>query len=487
MSAFVSRLSIARKASAVRGFQQLLRPTTISSISRHMMSTKTDADLEGDRRVLTLKNLMGRSLILNRPEALNALTHPMVLAMKKHLLGWQKSDLCNVVILRSNSPRAFCAGGDVVRVSSEWESGNQRGAMQFFWDEYSVNHLIASYEKPVVALLDGYTMGGGVGLSVHAAFRVATESTVFAMPETKIGFFPDVGATFFLPRMDGQTGVYLGLTGQRLKGRDLVYAGVATHFVPSERLPMLEKRLQEIDVVDYDVVNRAIEEFVAQPEAGQMEYSLAGVRDAIDRCFRFNKVESIVEALRQETEAEGVVAEWAARTLEQLMGMSPSSLKLTLEQLRKGRTCSIQESFALELRLAERRLSSHDMHEGIQALLVRKSNDPQWQPSTIDAVDMQKLHAEYFETRGNYEMQFLDPANFEEYPHSYGLPSEKEVGEFVRGENPQAGDFGLTRNEVVAFFVKGSGHKIGVKEKVNWVLDRKTRLLPDSSVLQWIK
>ncbi|KAJ2084618.1 3-hydroxyisobutyryl-CoA hydrolase [Coemansia sp. S100] len=451
------------------------------------MSTKTEADLEGDRRVLTLKNLMGRSLILNRPEALNALTHPMVLAMKKHLLGWQKSDLCNVVILRSNSPRAFCAGGDVVRVSSEWESGNQRGAMQFFWDEYSVNHLIASYEKPVVALLDGYTMGGGVGLSVHAAFRVATESTVFAMPETKIGFFPDVGATFFLPRMDGQTGVYLGLTGQRLKGRDLVYAGVATHFVPSERLPMLEKRLQEIDVVDYDVVNRAIEEFVAQPEAGQMEYSLADVRDAIDRCFRFNKVESIVEALRQETEAEGVVAEWAARTLEQLMGMSPSSLKLTLEQLRKGRTCSIQESFALELRLAERRLSSHDMHEGIQALLVRKSNDPQWQPSTIDAVDMQKLHAEYFETRGNYEMQFLDTANFEEYPHSYGLPSEKEVGEFVRGENPQAGDFGLTRNEVVAFFVKGSGHKIGVKEKVNWVLDRKTRLLPDSSVLQWIK
>ncbi|KAJ2831929.1 3-hydroxyisobutyryl-CoA hydrolase, partial [Coemansia sp. 'formosensis'] len=383
-----------------------------------MLSTKTEADLEGDRRVLTLKNLTGRSLILNRPEALNALTHPMVLAIKKHLQGWQKSDLCNVVILRSNSPRAFCAGGDVVRVSSDWESGNRAGAMQFFSDEYSVNHLIASYEKPVVALLDGYTMGGGVGLSVHAAFRVATESTVFAMPETKIGFFPDVGATFFLPRMDGQTGVYLGLTGQRLKGRDLVYAGIATHYVPSERLPMLEKRLQEIDVVDYDVVNRAIEEFVAQPEGANLEYSLAEVREAIDRCFRFNKMENILEALRQEAEAEGVVAEWAARTLEQLAGMSPSSLKITLEQLRKGRTCNIQESFSLELRLAERRLASHDMHEGIQSLLVRKSNDAQWQPPSVEEVDMRQMHAEYFETRSEYEMKFLDAAAFEEYPHA---------------------------------------------------------------------
>ncbi|KAJ1815885.1 3-hydroxyisobutyryl-CoA hydrolase [Coemansia sp. RSA 2671] len=451
------------------------------------MSTKTEADLEGDRRILTLKNLMGRSLILNRPEALNALTHPMVLAIKKHLLGWQKSELCNVIILRSNSPRAFCAGGDVVRVSSDWESGNQRGAMQFFMDEYAVNHLIASYEKPIVALLDGYTMGGGVGLSMHAAFRVATESTVFAMPETNIGFFPDVGASFFLPRMDGQTGMYLGLTGQRLKGRDLVYAGIATHFVPSERLPMLEKRLQEIDVVDYNVVNRAIEEFVAQPEGGEIEYSLAGVREAIDRCFRFNKVENIVEALRQEAEVEGVEGEWAGRTLERLMGMSPSSLKLTLEQLRKGGACNIQEAFAMELRLAEGRLGSHDMHEGIQALLVRKSNDPQWQPPSVEAVDMAKMYLEYFERRSDYQMEFLGGAAFNEYPYAFGLPSEKEIGGFVRGENPQAGDFALTRGEVVAFFVRESGNKVGVREKVNWVLDRKTRLMPDSSVLQWVK
>ncbi|KAJ2582338.1 3-hydroxyisobutyryl-CoA hydrolase [Coemansia sp. RSA 1836] len=182
-----------------------------------------------------------------------------------------------------------------------------------------------------------------------------------------------------------------------------------------------------------------------------------------------------------------VVGEWAGRTLEQLEKMSPESLKLTLEQLRKGRACNIQEAFALELRLAERRLASHDMHEGIAALLVRKSGDPQWKPATVGEVNMRQLHAEYFETRGQYQVDFVNDTAFEQYPHAFGLPSEAEVGAFVRGENPQAGDFGLTRSEVMAFFVKSSGNKVGVREKVAWILDRKTRELADSSVLQWIK
>ncbi|KAJ1932018.1 3-hydroxyisobutyryl-CoA hydrolase, partial [Kickxella alabastrina] len=221
------------------------------------ISTKPTS--EGDRDVLTVNNLTGRSLVLNRPKALNSLTHPMVQSIRRHLQEWRQSDLCDIVILRSNSAKAFCAGGDVVDVSNKWTRGDRSAAMRFFQDEYQTNHLIATYEKPLVALLNGYTMGGGVGLSMHAPFRVATESTVFAMPETKIGFFPDVGATFFLPRMDGQTGTYLGLTGQRLKGRDLLYAGIATHYVPSERLPMLEKRLQEIGTRDHAVINQAIE------------------------------------------------------------------------------------------------------------------------------------------------------------------------------------------------------------------------------------
>ncbi|KAJ1901880.1 3-hydroxyisobutyryl-CoA hydrolase [Kickxella alabastrina] len=461
-----------------------------SDLGGAKISTKPTS--EGDRDVLTVNNLTGRSLVLNRPKALNSLTHPMVQSIRRHLQEWRQSDLCDVVILRSNSAKAFCAGGDVVDVSNKWTRGDRSAAMRFFQDEYQTNHLIATYEKPLVALLNGYTMGGGVGLSMHAPFRVATESTVFAMPETKIGFFPDVGATFFLPRMDGQTGTYLGLTGQRLKGRDLLYAGIATHYVPSERLPMLEKRLQEIGTRDHAVINQAIEEFSAQPEGrSEIEYSLAPLRNAIDRCFAFNNMEAIVEALKQETEQP----EWARQTLAMLSAVSPSSLKLTLEQLRTGRRLNIQQAFALELRLAEHRLGSADMHEGIAALLVRKTNDPQWQPSTLEAVDMRALHKEYFEgnsgSAGKTEYQQLSFINadaaFDQYPHAFGLPSEREILAVVSGENPQAGDFGMNRAQVLQFFEREKAGKIGVGKKVAWVLDRKTREMPDSYVLECIR
>ncbi|KAI9500411.1 ClpP/crotonase-like domain-containing protein, partial [Coemansia spiralis] len=425
-----------------------------------------------------------RSLVLNRPKALNSLTHQMVQKIKQHLSEWEESDLCSVVVLRSNSERAFCAGGDVVEVSKAWGRGEHSKAMRFFQDEYEVNHLIATYRKPIVALIDGYTMGGGVGLSVHAPFRVATESTVFAMPETKIGFVPDVGASFFLPRLDGETGIYLGLSGRQLRGRDLLYAGIATHYVPSERLPVLEQRLWELGTADYDAVNGAIEEFAAQPEEGDgPEYALAAVRGAIDRCFRFNTVEGIVEALKQEQECR----EWAAKTLGTLEQMSPSSLKLTLEQLRHGRTRGIRGAFELELRLAEKRLASHDMHEGIDALLVRKSKDPQWQPATLAEVDMYDLHAEYFASEVLYRPRFSKAdADFMEYPHRFGLPTEGEIKAVVRGESPQSGSMALTREEVMQFFARECSGKIGVGKKVGWVLDRRTRERPDSYALEWV-
>ncbi|KAJ2237701.1 3-hydroxyisobutyryl-CoA hydrolase [Coemansia sp. RSA 1722] len=450
------------------------------------LSISTDSKSDGDRDVLTVNNQTGRTLVLNRPKALNSLTSGMVHTIKRHLEEWRQSDLCDVVILRSNSPKAFCAGGDVVEVSKSWKDGDHGKAMGFFQSEYQMNHLVAAYEKPLVALIDGYTMGGGVGLSVHAAFRVATERSVFAMPETRIGFFPDVGATFFLSRMDGQTGVYLGLTGSWLRGRDLLYAGVATHYVASERLPLLEKRLQELGTRDHQVVNQAIEEFATQAEApGTLEYSLADVREAIDRCFRFNTVEAIVEALKQETQQR----EWATKTLETLGKMSPSSLKLTLEQLRNGPRLNIQQALSLELRLAEKRLGSEDMHEGIDALLVSKTNAPKWTPATLEEVDMGQLHAEYFESSGQYSvLDFIDPnVAFDKYPHAFGLPSERDIGDLVTGVNPQAGSLGMTRREVLGFFDRQTMRKVGVRQKVSWVLDRKTEEDKDSYVLRWIK
>ncbi|KAJ2844168.1 3-hydroxyisobutyryl-CoA hydrolase, partial [Coemansia erecta] len=446
----------------------------------------TESKNEGDRDVLTVNNQTGRTLVLNRPKALNSLTTEMVEAITRHLKEWRQSDLCDVVIIRSNLDKAFCAGGDVVKASKNWQSGDRGKAMGFLQKEYQMNHLVASYEKPLVALINGYVMGGGVGLSVHAPFRVATEKSVFSMPETRIGFFPDVGATFFLPRMDGQTGVYLGLTGQWLRGRDLLYAGIATHYVPSERLPLLEKRLQELGTRDHMVVNQAIEEFAAQAEApGTIEYSLADKREAVDRCFRYNKMETIVEALRQETEQR----EWAQETLETLGRMSPSSLKLTLEQLRNGPRLNIQQALLLELRMAEKRFESADMHEGIGELLISKTNKPQWSPATLEAVDMNELHAEYFESSGKYSVvDFIDPmVAFDEYPHKFGLPSEKDIADVVTGANPQVGSFGLKHEDVLGFFDRQFMSKVGVEQKVSWVLERKTVKDKDSFVLRWIK
>ncbi|KAJ2524898.1 3-hydroxyisobutyryl-CoA hydrolase [Coemansia sp. RSA 2049] len=442
-------------------------------------------NLEGDKHVLTASNKTARSLILNRPQALNSLTLPMVKAIMRHLEDWEKSELCNVVVLRSNSEKAFCAGGDVVQVSKTWKSGAHAQAMEFFRKEYRLNHYIASYAKPLVAMIGGYTMGGGVGLSVHAPFRVATESSVFAMPETKIGFFPDVGATFFLSRLDGETGTYLGLTGQQLRGRDLLYAGIATHYVPSERLPNLELRLAELDSPNYDIVNEAIEEFAAQPEdLGKLDYSLAGVRGSIDRCFRFKSMESIIEALKHETENR----EWAQRTIKVLEEMSPSSLKLTLEQLHQGTHLDITQALALELHLAEKRLGSHDMHEGIDALLVRKTKDPKWDPPTIAEVDMDDLFTDYFASPVSSAPVFKKiDARFTEYPHKFGLPTETDVMNLVTGKNPQAGDFMRTREEVINFFGREFAGKVGVVRKVGWILDRKTRVAYDGDALEWIK
>ncbi|KAJ1858927.1 3-hydroxyisobutyryl-CoA hydrolase [Coemansia sp. RSA 1853] len=458
----------------------------------------TQETREGEKLVLGLSNLTGRTMVLNRPKALNSLTLPMVQTIQRYLADWEKSDLCDVVMLRSNNRKAFCAGGDVVQVSRDWREGNKAQAMEFFRTEYKVNHHIATYKKPIVAMLDGFTMGGGVGLSVHAPFRVASENAVFAMPETKIGFFPDVGATFFLPRLDGELGVYLGLTGQKLKGRDLLYAGIATHYVPSERHALLEQRLQGLGTSDYDAINLAIEEFAAQPETTESEdfvgvandvpidFSLASMRDVIDICFKFNTIEAILQALSEVANQPGPACEWAQKTYAQLNQMSPSSLKLTLEQLRRGAQLDIQKAFEFELVLAGRRLESHDMHEGIDALLVRKTNDAAWDPENVHAVDIKELYSQYFEGEYDSTPLYLGGTTFMEYPHKFGLPTEQEILDVVSGESPQVGKFSLTCDEVIDFFMREYQSKMGVEQKVNWVLSRRTKLKDTDGTLEVI-
>ncbi|KAF9978098.1 hypothetical protein BGZ65_007121, partial [Modicella reniformis] len=347
-----------------------------------MSTTAATDNVEAD--VLHRKHLSSRTFILNRPKALNALNLSMVRNMTPQLQAWDASDLCKVIVIKGSGEKAFCAGGDVRHIVELAQAGQYDEGLAFFAEEYKLNHMIATLKTPFVAILNGITMGGGVGLSVHAPFRIATEKTLFAMPETNIGLFPDVGGSFFLPRLDGETGTYLGLVGTRLKGIDNVFAGIATHYVPSERLAALEDRLSELETDNHDVINMAIEDFVSEPMHDH-KYVLSEHRNAIDRCFCFNEMEDIVAALEKEN------TPFAAHTLKALRTMSPTSLKVTLQQVREGANLSIADCFRMEHQLGRHFLVGHDFTEGVKALLIEKTLDPKWQPATIEEVDRTEM------------------------------------------------------------------------------------------------
>ncbi|KAF9210300.1 hypothetical protein BGZ59_009623 [Podila verticillata] len=443
----------------------------------NMSTTAGKEAIEAD--VLHRKHLSSRTFVLNRPKALNALNLSMVRNMTPQLQAWDASDLCKVIVIKGAGEKAFCAGGDVRQVVELANAGKHNEALDFFAEEYKLNHMIATLQTPFVAILDGITMGGGVGLSVHAPFRIATEKTLFAMPETNIGLFPDVGGSFFLPRLDGETGTYLGLVGTRLKGIDTVYAGIATHYVPSERLAALEDRLAELETKNHDVINMAIEDFVSEPVHGH-KYSLSDDREAIDRCFRFNTIEEIIAAL----EKEGTP--FAAKTLTTLRTVSPTSLKVTLQQIREGANLGIADCFRMEHQLSRQFLSGHDFSEGVKALLIEKTNEPKWVPATVEEVDREKMLGQYFRNQAPVPLSLSNTTTWKQYPfRRYGLPSEEEIRMVVKGESAGSGPLQLTTEEVADVCVKKSGGKIGVREKVQEVLSRKVTKNADGE-LKWV-
>ncbi|GJJ68219.1 3-hydroxyisobutyryl-CoA hydrolase [Entomortierella parvispora] len=446
--------------------------------ARVNMSTTAAKDApEAD--VLHRKHLSSRTFVLNRPKALNALNLSMVRNMTPQLQAWDASDLCKVIVIKGSGEKAFCAGGDVRQVVELAQNKKHDEALAFFAEEYKLNHMIATLKTPFVAILNGITMGGGVGLSVHAPFRIATEKTLFAMPETNIGLFPDVGGSFFLPRLDGETGTYLGLVGTRLKGIDTVYAGIATHYVPSERLVALEDRLSELETDNHDVINMAIEDFVSEP-LHDHKYAISDNRNAIDRCFRFNTIEEIVAALEQEN------TDFAKKTLKTLRSVSPTSLKITLQQIREGAHLGIADCFRMEHQLARECLYGNDFAEGVRALLIDKTNEPHWQPPTIEAVDREQMLGQYFRNESPVPLELSSTTTYNEYPYRrYGLPTEDEIRSVVTGEAEGSGPLQLTAEEVADVLVKKSGGKIGVREKVMEVLSRKVSKGAEGE-LKWI-
>ncbi|MEJ2376713.1 MAG: enoyl-CoA hydratase/isomerase family protein [Pseudolabrys sp.] len=311
---------------------------------------------------------------LNRPAALNAVTYGMVTGLRARLDAWAKDENITRVVIQAAGSRAFSAGGDIRHLYELGRAGKQDEMLQFWRDEYPLNAAIKNYPKPYVALIDGIVMGGGVGVSLHGSHRVAGDRFSFAMPEVGIGFFPDVGATWFLPRMPGELGTYCGLTGARLDGADALAAGLATHRVASARFAELVESLAGGAPVD-DVLAALME------PAG--EGRLAAGRARIDRLFAGSRVEDILAALDREAASGTADAEGAAKIAATMRAKSPLSLKLALAQVRRGKDWDFATCMRAEFRIVSRIVHDHDFYEGVRAVIVDKDNVPRWQPAAL--------------------------------------------------------------------------------------------------------
>lgn len=332
-------------------------------------------------------------LTLNRPQALNALNQAMVDAMTAALLDWREDAGVKAVVVDGAGEKGFCAGGDIRMLAESGQAGDGR-AWRFWRDEYRLNTLIAEYPKPYVALMDGITMGGGVGVSVHGDFRVAGDRTTFAMPETGIGFHPDVGGAYFLPRLAGEIGTWMGLTGARLKAADCILTGVATHYVPSDTLAALIDALEGA-ALDHD--GEAVEALLGRFSGDAGQSDLALTRGLIDSAFAGDDIDAMAERLEAAGDA------WSLRQLDILQSKSPTACQITLAALRRGADLSFRDVMIQDLRVSMRCLDDgSDFYEGVRAVILDKDNAPRWAPAQSDV-------ARWFEPLGrDEEMSFLD-------------------------------------------------------------------------------
>ncbi len=326
-------------------------------------------------------------ITLNRPKALNALTHGMAVAMHAKLKDWARNDAVGCVVVQGAGERAFCAGGDIRTLYDSGKAGTPY-ALEFYRDEYRLNAYIKHYPKPYIALIRGIVMGGGVGVSLHGSHRIADESTLFAMPETGIGLFPDVGGSFFLPRMPGALGLYLGLTGARLRTADGLYAGVATQFVPAAKRDMLLERLA--GGAAPDAALQGLSDMVP-------DVFLSTHREKIDRIFAGNSVEDILATLDADH------TDWAVDTAKTIRGKSPTATKLAFRQIREGATLSFDACMRMEFRMVNRVIAGHDFYEGVRATIIDKDGAPNWSPGTLAEVSDADIDA-YFAPLGEKEL-----------------------------------------------------------------------------------
>lgn len=355
---------------------------------------QTVAVEKNDRDMEIIVELIGKAgvITLNRSKALNAINVPMICTLTETLEQWQADNKVEFVIIQSNNPRSFCAGGDIRAVYRARLQDDFSFCDTIFREEYQLNYMLSRYPKPYISLINGICMGGGMGVSVHGSHRIVTENAILAMPETGIGFFPDVGASYFLNQCPGEMGTFMGIVGEKINGADAIYANLATHYVSSAKLPELQHRL--LNAESREEALTIIETLKEKAPAS----TLAQYQDIIDRCFTGDTVEKIMKNLESSNRPE------TSRWLLTLDKRSPVSQKVSLELLRRNRGKSLRECLAVEFRLSQKFAHNYDFIEGVRALLVDKDNDPNWQPRYLSQVTQEMVDS-YFEDLGVGELQ----------------------------------------------------------------------------------
>lgn len=481
------------RAAAGKYLQMPLRARINPRLLPNYSTSSAPADSPQGDEVLFTSNGAVRTATLNRPSKLNAINQNMCELMIPRLLEYGKSDLVGSIVVKGAGHKAFSAGGDVTFLAKRSHEKGLEGSGEenahYFRVEFGLNHLIATYNKPYVSLWDGYVMGGGVGMSSHGSFRVATEKTGFAMPETKIGYFPDVGGLFYLSRLNGQLGVFAGLTSYIIKGYDSYRLGLASHYVNSELIPQVEARLSELEVgaVEleeyYRLVDETISEFASEPPANfKSEFSSTDLL-LIDECFGKNTVEEIVDSLRANKDKS---PEFVQNTLKALEERSPLSLKVTLEALRRVKKLDIKAALEQDMVLCHNFMFNPNFTEGVTALLIEKRS-PKWIPPTLAEVTPQLVESFFHAPSSMRPVKFENDRTFKEYPHQFGLPNEQSVMDYVTGETNEK-ETKVSRKDVLEHFQRKypNGYKQGLEEYLNEILDRRTTPDPeDSSLLDW--
>ncbi|MGY2293712.1 enoyl-CoA hydratase/isomerase family protein [Pseudomonas sp. SDO528_S397] len=351
-------------------------------MTAQVLSEPRDAEIRTHEVLAEVRNHIGH-LTLNRPAGLNALTLDMVRSLNRHLQAWADDTDVHAVVLRGSGEKAFCAGGDIRSLYDSFKGGDTLHE-DFFVEEYALDLAIHHYRKPILALMDGFVLGGGMGLVQGADVRLVTERSRLGMPEVGIGYFPDVGGSYFLPRIPGELGIYLGVTGVQIRAADALYCGLADWYLDSSKLAELDRQLDHLNWRTSPL--KDLQSLLATLAVQQLpDAPLAALRPAIDHFFALPDVPAIVEQLQQVSVAQS--REWAQATADLMLTRSPLAMAVTLQMLRQGRDLPLEHCFALELHLDRQWFARGDLIEGVRALLIDKDKTPRWNPPTLQALD----------------------------------------------------------------------------------------------------